>query len=143
LFLFLRHADNNLIVFNSLSVCSNPRDALLALVVLHVVRKAVDVGVPELFARHQVWKAFEDGEHFVGQFVAAVLTGHADLDFCRGRTNQNANPNAKAITSQQIGLNTVPSTSPATIALRAVAWLGPVDIDMPPRIMPTRTQKKR
>jgi len=28
------------------------RNALLALVVLHVVRKAVDVGVPELLARH-------------------------------------------------------------------------------------------
>jgi hypothetical protein len=31
-----------------------PRYALLALVVLHVVCKAVDVGAPELFARHKM-----------------------------------------------------------------------------------------
>jgi hypothetical protein len=40
-------------------------NALLALVVLHVVRKAADLGVIELFARHKVGRAFEDGEHFV------------------------------------------------------------------------------
>jgi hypothetical protein len=112
---------------------------LLAPVVLHVVRKAVDVGVPELFARHQVWRAFEDGEHFVGQFVAAVLTGHADLGFCRDRTNQNANPNAKAIMSQQTGLNTVASISPPRTALSAVAW----SVDIGPRVMPIRTPRRR
>jgi hypothetical protein len=42
-----------------------------------------------------------------------VFVAHADLGFCRDRTNQNANPNAKAITSQQIGLNTVTSISTA------------------------------
>jgi len=64
LFLLFRHAANSLIVFNSLSVCWNHAMPLLAFVVLHVVRKAVDVGVQELFARHQIWGAFDDDSNF-------------------------------------------------------------------------------
>jgi hypothetical protein len=30
---------------------------------------AVDVGVPELFARHQIWRAFDDDSDFFRQFV--------------------------------------------------------------------------
>jgi len=51
-------------------------NALLALVLLHVVRKAVDVGVPELLTRHQIGRTFEGGNHFVRQFVVSFLAGH-------------------------------------------------------------------
>jgi len=44
-------------------------------VVLHVVRKTVDVGVPGFLARLQIRGAFEDGQHFLGQFVALFLRG--------------------------------------------------------------------
>ncbi len=36
---------------------------------LHVVRKAVDVGVPESFAWHQIWRALKDNADFFRQFV--------------------------------------------------------------------------
>jgi hypothetical protein len=44
-------------------------------VVLHVVGKTVNVGVPEFLARLQIRGAFEDGQHFLGQFVALFLRG--------------------------------------------------------------------
>jgi hypothetical protein len=44
-------------------------------VVLHVVCKTVDVGVPEFLARFQIRGAFEDAQHFLGQFVALFLPG--------------------------------------------------------------------
>jgi hypothetical protein len=64
LFLLFRHAANNLIVFNSFRL-PEPRDALFAPVVLHVVREAVDIGVPELLARHQIRRAFDDDSDFL------------------------------------------------------------------------------
>jgi len=118
----------------------------MAPVVLHMVRKAVDVGVPELFARHQVWRALEDNSHLLWQLpFRFFLAGHANLGFCRDRTNQNANPNAKGITSQQIGSDTIASISPPRIAVRptAAAWLEPAGIDKPPRVkMASRTQRR-
>jgi hypothetical protein len=44
------------------------RNALLALVVLHVVRKALDVGVPKFLARHQIWLALKDNADFFRQY---------------------------------------------------------------------------
>ncbi len=44
------------------------RNALLALIVLHVVRKAVNVGVQEPSARHQIRRAFGDDADFLWQF---------------------------------------------------------------------------
>jgi hypothetical protein len=117
------------------------RNALLALSLVQMLCESINVGMPEFFAWFKVWGAIQNGNHFVWQFVAWVFAAHADLGFCRDRTNQNANPNAKAITSQQIGLNTVASISPATTALSPVAW--PVPIDIGPRIMPIRTPRKR
>jgi hypothetical protein len=52
------------------------RNALLALIVLHVVRKAVDVGVPELLARHQIWRAFNDDADFFRQFPLLLFARH-------------------------------------------------------------------
>jgi len=59
-----------------LSALHEEINALLALVFLHVVRKAVDVGVPELLARLQIGRTVEDGNHFVWQFLAWILAGH-------------------------------------------------------------------
>ena len=59
-----------------------PLKALLALVVLHVVRKAVDIGVQELLARHQVWRAFDDDSNFFRQFVFwFLLAAHSGFPF--------------------------------------------------------------
>jgi hypothetical protein len=46
-------------------------NALLALIVLHVVRKAVDVGMPELLARHQFWRASKACELVVRILVSS------------------------------------------------------------------------
>ena len=51
-------------------------NALLALPFLQMACKAINVGASELFARFQVWQAFEDGNHFLGQFVSLFLAGH-------------------------------------------------------------------
>jgi hypothetical protein len=48
-------------------------NALLALSLIQMLRESVDVSVPEFFTRFQVWGAFEDGNHFVRQFVASIL----------------------------------------------------------------------
>jgi len=58
------------------------RNALLALIVLHVVRKAVDVGVPESFAWHQIWRALKDNADFFRQFVFwFLLAAHVRSPF--------------------------------------------------------------
>jgi hypothetical protein len=44
------------------------RNALLALPFLQMLREAVDVGVQELFARHQIGRAFENDSDFFRQF---------------------------------------------------------------------------
>jgi hypothetical protein len=52
------------------------RNSLLAFVVLHVVCKAVDVGVPKLFAGYQVWRAFDDDSNFFRQFPSLLFARH-------------------------------------------------------------------
>jgi hypothetical protein len=48
-------------------VClSKPRNALLALVILHVVCKSVDIGVSEFLAWLQIGRAFENDPHLLG-----------------------------------------------------------------------------
>jgi hypothetical protein len=54
-------------------------NALLALSFIQVLRESVDVGMTKFFTRFQVWGAFEDGNHFVGQFVAWILEAHVIL----------------------------------------------------------------
>ena len=75
-------------------------NALLALSLFQMLCECIDVCVSEFFAWYQVRRTLQDGNHFVWQLVAWFLAAHAGLGFCRDRTNQNANPNAKAITSQ-------------------------------------------
>jgi len=74
-----------------------PRNALLALVVLHVVCKAVDVGVVELFARHQIGRTFEEGNHFLWQFVGLFLAAYADLGFCRNGARRNGHSEISSV----------------------------------------------
>jgi hypothetical protein len=62
-------------------------NALLALSLIQMFRESVDVGMPEFFAWFQVWRAFEDGNHFLRQFVAYVLAGHG---ISPGRTELNS-----------------------------------------------------
>jgi hypothetical protein len=54
-----------------------PLNTLLALVVLHVICKAVDVGVVELFARHKVGRAFDNDSNFFRQLVLSIFAGHS------------------------------------------------------------------
>jgi hypothetical protein len=58
------------------------RNALLALIVLHVVGKAVDVGVPELLARHKVARTFENDSNLVWHFpFCFLLAAHVRSPF--------------------------------------------------------------
>jgi hypothetical protein len=53
-----------------------PRNALLAHVVVQMVCKAEDVGAPEPSARHKVGRAFEDYPDFLGKFPFLLFASH-------------------------------------------------------------------
>jgi hypothetical protein len=82
-FLLLRHAANSLIVFNSLSACTKKSMHCWHLSFFpHVICKAVDVGVPELLARHEVWRALEDNSHLLWQLpFRFFLAAHSGFLF--------------------------------------------------------------